>query len=263
VLQTLLSLLGMGNMDGTRTVVFFQNPNQLGYFSLLSAGILTIGVRQRALTPMVFIGGLICCLWLAQLSLSKAAMASIVVLLAYGGLRTAKSIAWSAVAVAAVIGFGVLDDRIELFETRFSTVGEQSDDSIAGRGYDRIWLHPQMNILGGGEGGMWRWDSFLDTGEMHSSWGTILFSYGIPGSIAMLVFLSRLSFRLGLVSLVPITTVFLYGLTHMGLRFVPMWILFGLVAGISAREMRMKRTAATQHRATGAPERGTLELLHR
>ena len=249
VLQASLSILGLGNIEGTRAVVFFQNPNQLGYFSILSAGILTVGVRKSFLTPTAFMVGLICCLWLAQLSLSKAAMVAIVVLLGYGGLRSLKSVAWSVAAVALVIGAGVPDDRIDLIDARFESVGTQRDDSLAGRGYDRMWLHPEMNLIGAGEGGNWRWEGFLDTGEIHSSWATILFSYGIPGMIGMCIFLWRLSPLLGLASLVPMMAIFLYGLTHMGLRFVPMWILFGLITGISAYEKRVKR-----QRFTGQPE---------
>jgi hypothetical protein len=93
-----------------------------------------------------------------------------------------------------------------------------------------------MNLLGGGEGAAERWDSSLEEAEMHSSWGTILFSYGIPGVILMAAFLWRLVPRLGLASLIPFSAVFLYGITHMGLRFVPMWILFGLIAGVSIRQ---------------------------
>lgn len=241
MLQTALSVPGLGSFSDSRRVIFFQNPNQLGYYSLLSAAILVIGVRKKVLSTSIFIFGMLGCVWLAQLSLSKAAMAAIALLLAYGGLRNIKSAIWGAVSIVAVLGFGILDDRVDLIETRFEGVGEQSDDSVAGRGYDRIWLHPEMTILGAGEGAYQRWTSFLEDAEMHSSWGTILFSYGVPGALAMLIFLGRISFKFGLASLVPMAAIFLYGVTHMGLRFVPMWIFFGLIAGIHACEMRVKR----------------------
>jgi len=251
LLQVFLSSVGMGSTEGSRTIIYFQNPNQLGYYSLLSASILAVGVRKGYIKPVAFIMGLLSCLWLAQLSLSKAAMASITILLAYGGLRGLKSFAWGVIAVVIVLGLGRIDQRVDLIGDRFESVGEQSDDSLAGRGYDRIWNHPEINILGGGEGAGWRWDSFIGGSEIHSSWGTILFSYGIPGLTAALFFLYRLSGRLGLASFVPILAVFAYGVTHMGLRFVPMWILFGLIAGISARESLVRRQTLAQKQTPG------------
>jgi len=240
LLQTLLSAAGFGWWSGSfRNVVYFQNPNQLGYFSLLSAGILTVGVRMGLIRGIHFGVGILACIWLAQLSLSKAAMLAIVVLLFYGGLQTSV-LTMGAVAVAMIIGLDLFQDRLVLIESQLRTVGEQMDDSLAGRGYDRIWLHPMMNLLGGGEGAVWRWGSFLELGEMHSSWGTVLFSYGVPGVIAMLYFFSRLTFRLGMASLVPLLSVLMYGFTHMGLRFLPLWIMFGFIGGLAAAKVRQR-----------------------
>jgi hypothetical protein len=258
LLQTGLSVFGLGSASGPRSVIFFQNPNQLGYYSLLSAAILVIGVRKTFLPTPAFVSGMLACIWLAQLSLSKASMAAVALLLAYGGLRNLKSGILGLLAVVAVLGLGMLDKRVELIETRFDTFGRQSDDSVAGRGYDRIWLHPEMTILGAGEGAYGRWDSYLEDAEMHSSWGTILFSYGIPGTLAMLIFLGRISFSLGSASLFPMASIFLYGLTHMGLRFVPMWILFGLIAGIYSNEMHVKRARIKSGVASQAQHPGSL-----
>jgi hypothetical protein len=236
-IQVALSLLGFeGPVDGSRSAVFFQNPNQLGYFSLMSASIMTVGVKRQMIGAGVFIAGILGCLWLAQLSLSKAAMVAIALLVIYGSLRSTRTILLSSIAMLGVLGLGIVDDRLPQIESRFESIGTQADDSLAGRGYERIWLHPEMNLLGGGEGAVWRWESSMrNKTEIHSSWGTILFSYGIPGVMLMAAFLWRLIPRLGLSSLIPFAAVVLYGITHMGLRFIPMWILFGLIAGISIR----------------------------
>jgi hypothetical protein len=235
-LQVALSAFGFGwSPESSRGTIYFQNPNQLGYFSILCASILTVGVKRKLIGGLWFGSGLLGCLWLAQVSLSKSAMLSIVLLLLFGGMQRASTVVMVGSVLMSIIVWGFFEDRVEQVTLRFMTLGNDDDDNLAGRGYDRIWMHPEMLILGGGEGAVWRWESFLATGEIHSSWGTVLFSYGIPGTLLMLTFLGRLSFRLGLVSLVPMLAITAYGVTHMGLRFVPLWVLFGLIAGVSAR----------------------------
>ena len=142
-------------------------------------------------------------------------MLAIALLVIYGSLRSMRTILLSSIAVLGVLELGIVDERLPQIESRFESIGIQTDDSLAGRGYERIWLHPEMNLLGGGEGAVWRWESSMrNKTEIHSSWGTILFSYGIPGVILMAVFFWRLVPRLGLASLIPFGAVFLYGITH-------------------------------------------------
>lgn len=236
ILQVLLSALGLGwSPESTRSTIYFQNPNQLGYFSILSSAILSVGVRRKLVNGFWFGAGLLGCLWLAQMSLSKSAMLSILLLLIYGSSQRLSTFMIAVGFVLAVAIFGLFEDRVEQVSLRLLAIGQDSDDNLTGRGYDRIWLHPEMLFFGGGEGAVWRWDSFLTTGEIHSSWGSIIFSYGIPGTILFCLVLVPLTFRLGMTSLIPVLAIISYGVTHMGLRFVPMWILFGLIAGLSLR----------------------------
>src|SRR4029079_5761391 len=94
------------------------------------------------------------------------------------------------------------------------------------RGYDRIWRNQQYLLLGAGEGGLSRFDdtAYVKNMEIHSSAGTILFSYGIVGSILFLVFMWRLirgaRARLVITLLPPL----LYTGAHQGLRFTMLWI---------------------------------------
>ena len=64
---------------------------------------------------------------------------------------------------------------------RIANVGEQQDDSFTSRGYDRIWQFPEYLLLGAGEGAYSRFRNW-DDNEFHSTFGTIVFSYGFVGS---------------------------------------------------------------------------------
>src|SRR5918994_582076 len=73
-------------------------------------------------------------------------------------------------------------DLVDRVDSRLGTIGEQGDDSLAGRGYDRIWRHPEHLVFGAGEGAGLRFTEFGGlVKEMHSTLGTVLFSYGIVG----------------------------------------------------------------------------------
>lgn len=241
LLQTLLSFaVGFGEY---RNHLFFTNPNQLGFFALLSAGALTIAVRAKHVTPVKFGVGMLCCIWLGQLSLSKSAMIAGILLLLYGGARSK-----TALIVLALLSIGlsiggstVLNERYLAVEDRLSLVGKASDDNLAARGYDRIAEHPEMNILGGGEGANERWTSFLDDAELHSTWGTLLFCYGLPGLFFFSLFFVRASRILGTTSLIVMSSIAFYGLTHNGLRFVPFWLLTAYIFSIAIHAKRNQK----------------------
>jgi hypothetical protein len=102
------------------------------------------------------------------------------------------------------------------------------------RGYDRIVEHKQHVILGAGEGGFRRWDetAHVKNMEIHSSAGTILFSYGIIGSILFVVFAWRVvrgaPWRLSLLLVPPL----LYTIAHHGLRFTLLWIVLSVFVAL-------------------------------
>ena len=94
-----------------------------------------------------------------------------------------------------------------------------------------VWLtHKEYWLLGAGEGGTARFAETTIIGaiEIHSSAGTIFFSYGIVGVALMLVFLFRVAegARLGTIAL--LTPALSYTVAHQGLRSTSVWILFGM-----------------------------------
>lgn len=239
VLQFILSFLFSSN--GYRGTVFFNNPNQLGYFSLLTAAIITIFFKYKYINTIYYIVGMLCCIWLAQLSLSKSAMVSGIFLLLYALYGLLSNIKTQIIVIVLVVCFifflgdnPLLLDRFDIVHGRIEAIGSDDDDSAEGRGYDRIWLQPEMLLLGASEGAVYRWNTILTGYEMHSTWGTILFSYGFFGLICWLYFLVKVGLDNKFVTLIPLLSIFAYGITHNGLRFVYFWFFMAILVFISA-----------------------------
>lgn len=96
------------------------------------------------------------------------------------------------VVLAGIIGgIALLSAKTDYTEQMYAQVDywlsrfheRQGDDTLEGRGYDRIWKFPQYLLFGAGEGANFRYANrtwFL--GEIHSSWAGLLFYYGVVGS---------------------------------------------------------------------------------
>jgi len=174
------------------------------------------------LSPLKTTGAFGVILFLSLLSLSKAAMAGVAIIVLIYALRQPR------IAVAVTIGMAVLlvalpaGNRLATNAViRLSGVGTQNDDNAEGRGYDRIWLNPHYLAMGAGEGDYKRFNVFGGK-ELHSVFGTLLFSYGIPGFTLAMLFIYLVLRGQG-VHVWPMLPVGIYGLTHQGLRFTLLW----------------------------------------
>lgn len=258
-LQVALAFLlhGGASKDG-RSAGMFNNPNQLGYYALLSACLILLGQKRlRLSTPQVTVA-LAGCSYLALLSASKAALVSIAalaVVLLVSRLRT---------MILAGLVFGVLiftenPFSIAIDRAQSRIENDQSYGFAEERGYDRIWTYPEYTLVGAGEGGYNRFKetSLIGAHELHSSMGTLFFCYGIVGTVLLAVFLLRVmrgsQFHIWLV----VGTGFAYSMTHQGLRFRLLWLLLGMVVGLRevfAAERAARLAAARQARdAAKAP----------
>jgi hypothetical protein len=232
--QALLAIiLGIG---GARGVVFFNNPNQLGYYALLAATLIALTHRRLQLRLVTSSLTLVCCGVLAMISASRAAAGGVAVLLVFMLFSNPKILVAACLAGAAVVsGVGPVADAIEASQDSVLNRSAHSDASFfQERGYDRIWRNQQYLLLGAGEGGLSRFDdtAYVKNMEIHSSAGTILFSYGIVGSLLFLVFTWRLirgaRARLVITLLPPL----LYTGAHQGLRFTMLWIVLAVFVAL-------------------------------
>jgi len=231
---------------GLRSIGTFNSPNQLGYWALLLGCCwLVLRLDQRlGLTDFAVLCG---AGYLTMASLSKAAMLSFVLLLLMALVtqhltRTVKLmfLALAFVGTSAVVLESAAVDRflsagvIERAVDRIDDIGAQGDDSVAGRGYDRIWRHAEHIVFGAGEGALWRFAKFGGpVRELHSTLGTVLFSYGIVGFSLFLALLAMVFRRAPLACMLYSLPIWAYGMTHQGLRTTMLWIFLGLAFGMT------------------------------
>jgi hypothetical protein len=237
------------NADSFRQTASFNNPNQLGYWSLLSMSIFLACVTRIRIKWYIQGPAIACLCYTTALSLSKAAMISLAVLLFFHFVRSPKLILLAVIAVG--IGSISLADSpiVEKVKLRLENIGEQSDDSLYSRGYIRMIEYPEYMILGAAEGALYRFNEsdFSDVRyEVHSTFGTILFSYGLIGSALFCLAMWQLYKISHLRYCMYVFPAFLYGLTHQGLRFSLLWLLFAVIAllGVARRRQKAQRAKA-------------------
>ncbi len=237
IIIELCALVFLQEHRGIRAIATFNNPNQVGYWTLLTLACLFVlkdqgTIRYGDLALIVALG------YISANSLSKAAMLSVLALMVIGiwcqGMAQRRKIAL-VLLLAIFAGFmsvqwqrmqgpGDLTYRVV---KRLQGLGEQKDDLAEGRGYDRIWRHPEHLILGAGEGAYERF--YAGSKEMHSTFGTVVFSYGILGSTFFLAILWQVFRRAPFKHLLYFGPICVYGITHQGLRFSLLWVFLGLV----------------------------------
>ena len=226
-----------------RQIASFNNPNQLGYWSLLSLCIFWSLAGKAKVTWYVQAPTAACLIYTAATSLSKASMISVALLCVLHLFRTPKLIFIGLVALAA--GYVVFENStlVDRVSGRLQNIGEQQDDSLRSRGYVRIVSYPEYVVVGAGEGALYRFGEADDSDqlhEIHSTLGTILFSYGLIGLAAFVSAIWRL-YRLSSAGrFLYLLPPFLYGFTHQGLRFSFLWLLFAVITVLGATDLRRK-----------------------
>lgn len=235
VFWVLLVPEGRARASGT-----FNGTNQLAYWCLLCLINLTLlrNGRRFSLIDYACIGAL---LFLQTLALSKAALVSSgIVLLLLPLMRqfTQAGRYFLMLALLFIVCFLIINpapllslperfSNIENAVQRLENIGQDSDDSLEGRGYIRIAQFPEYALLGAGEGAYSR---FSPSGkELHSGIATIIFSYGMLGTLSFAGFLAAVLWRQPWTNIALVGCVMLYGLTHQNIRFTEFWICLALV----------------------------------
>lgn len=230
--------------DGYRATGTFNNPNQLAYWALLSFCLLVALRYPQPLKWFDYI--LIAALLLVEMeSLSKAALVSFffaILCLAFSRCVTYIGRALLLVGCLSVMVFAIFSvqsitktfsaaENIQKTVTRLASIGKDSDDNLAGRGYNRLFEHPQYLILGAGEGGYERFA--VKPFELHSGIATLFFSYGIGGAVIFGLFIFSILRHLPPIYWALTFATMLYGLTHQNIRFTYFWFFLGVIAAIA------------------------------
>lgn len=219
--------------DVYRAVGTFNNPNQLGYFSICATGILLSIWTRIGGRGLIIIGALAGCGYLALLSLSKAAMLSMCLYsLCFMSLNWRPRLAVIAVALIAAILFSRSETADFKFVDRLADIGSASDDNLEGRGYGLLLDSAAGLLFGHGEG----YAEEKIGHEVHSTLAAVVVNFGAVGLLIFSFFViyvlaamaknSPISLILGLLA-----PVFFYGITHNGLRFSIFWVLLAVCYG--------------------------------
>ena len=231
LLQAVLSPLAYQS-EMYRQALFFNDENQLGYFCVLSATIVVLGTRRFAIPAShqtVFFAALG---YLALLSQCRAALLALGVLVFVAVLERPLRLLMVLAGLGTIYFLLTLDPAVlGKSEERLVMSGEY--DTLATRGYDRILNYPEHIVFGAGEGAYERFRSALFASEIHSSYGTLLFCYGLLGTTlfsAALFWIAKADWRTAFFLIPP----FVYGSAHHGVRAAFFWTMLAVLCCIAA-----------------------------
>jgi hypothetical protein len=243
-----------------RNPIFFNNPNQLGYYSVLAACMVALLQRKLKLGLLISAIGLLGCLFLALLSASRAAAGGAAVVLVVALVSNPKIVLAAIPLIAGLVFAGPVARAIESTQQRVTVDQFPEYSFLEERGWGRIYDNPEYLLFGAGEGGTGRFrDSIIGTHEIHSSAGMIIFSYGFVGTVLFLWFVARVlrGARLGAsLMLAPIVA---FTIAHHGLRDSMLWMVLAIFLTLKYQRdplpvaaLRPARAAPAQDRARAA-----------
>ena len=227
---------------------FFNNPNQLGYFSVCSFSIVYLFYRNFYISYYLMIGLSIFLVLLSILTLSKAAFISLFlcvlfIIKPYNYKYSKIIILIFLLSIFFFITFFYLQITETNFFYRFINTLNESDSSMEVRGY---FVYLEANFLeaifGIGPNKVHELRGY----EIHSTFMMILTSYGLIGflifSLLMLYWALDIKKSYGLNGVICICAPsLLYGLTHNGIRFSMFWIVFAVSIALSKDIINQKK----------------------
>lgn len=245
VISTIGVLAGLV-AGGARAYGFFNNPNQLAFFSLLAILIISLIKDFKVNSPLQVVL-LVFSILSIFLSASISAMLSVVLVVLGYALKnfTVKGLIGLFIVAPLVFGSVIYiggDTLINNYTLRVARLDTKVNDISEERNYERVFNNIEYTILGAGEGLNERFG--VATNEIHSSYASLFFSYGVTSLVLFLFLSSRILLRMPVYALVASLAPFLYSVTHMGLRSVYFWIFIVVCLSIYpsvSRNFRFKR----------------------
>jgi len=223
--------LGVGRTTGS-----FNNPNQLAYFSLCGIVVLMLlddfHPRLRPLTLAGLGAGVVGILAASSL----AAMGGLVLVAvgwAMANVTNLRHLVRLGVVVTGVLALLLVIDSHsqsqvrQNLQARLEVAPDKVDRMVEERQFDRLLMFPHYVILGAGEAERQRFAPH-DRHEIHSSFVTMLFAYGLPGLVLFLAVLVTAVWHAPLYVWVGLAGPLLYSVTHNGLRTTLFWIVLVL-----------------------------------
>ena len=246
---------GQGRSTGT-----FNNPNQLGYFSVCILSLTYLLYRHGHLKYIVAAGMFAVAIFLSIASLSKAAMIAnfLVVFLALKPVRRdgeSRSklltisflVFWISLVVLGLsfIVSSYLDGSFDdyIFVQRLQNIAHEDDSSLYSRGYLGFLEGNAIQIfLGLGTKGV----AGIVGHEVHSTLASVMNNYGFVGFLMFTGVLVAWALKLwrayGFIGMACLAgPAMLYGITHNGTRFTAFWVLFAASMAMANRIIRKRK----------------------
>lgn len=210
-----------------RAQLFFSNPNQLGYYTVLSACLFAMAQRPLGMSRLKGAIGITSCAYLALLSASRSSLAGVLILLVVLVFSNPRTIIIASIAAIGLVSIGgPIANAIDYNEKRATEDRDPNLSFAQERGYERIWRSPEYLLTGAGEGANERFvfRKGEKRRELHSSFGTVAFGYGVVGLALLLVFATRVVRGAPLRMSLMLVPALVYTSAHQGLRFTMLWI---------------------------------------
>lgn len=261
-----ISVAGVSLQEGGqgRATGAFNNPNQLGYFSVCILSLTYLLYSHGHLKYIVAVGMFAVAIFLSIASLSKAAMIAnfVVAFLALKPVRRegeprSKLLAigfpifWISLVVFG-LGFivtsylqGSFDDY--LFVKRLQGMAHEDDSSLESRGYFAFLEGNTIQIfLGLGTKGV----ADIVGHEVHSTLASVMNNYGVFGFLMFAGALGAWALKLwrayGFIGMACLTgPAMLYGITHNGTRFTAFWVLFAASMAMATQVIRERKSRSS------------------
>lgn len=255
-----VTALQVGPTSLYRSTGTFTNPNQLAYWALCAATLVTlVGGKHRLLQ----LAGLLLLSLAALMSVSRGGIFGMAILLILLFPTWVRNLHLRVLTLVAIL-FGIAfvfsafgdDIRNEFgIAQRLEARSEQrsSSEELDNRNFNRLTEEPGYIAVGAGEGGFDRFvtERYKYKGyarvEIHNTYLTLLFCYGATGLFlffgmlaAILKELPRQTFYL--------SGILVYGMSHNGLRYTLFWIVLAVLLSMIWLN-KQQRAAVEQRRA--------------
>ena len=256
-----------------RSVLSFNNPNQLGYYALIIAclTVLLLHYKEKYLPDKtIFFWADVIILFMAHflalLSLSRGALLGLLLLDIWFFPRLTRKILLLLVPTV-MLALVVLIWRPAVIEQKLAGRPEREITQKEIQYEVRSRIFHQLSIMDGyqylvgrGARGISFKEKARGIGEVHNIFGEIFRSYGLIGLGLLVFWLGRFIWRSRVLpgGLFIWGALLLYNLTHYGLRFRFFWILLGLV-----NVMLVLEWSAREEQPATAPQLQEVEAAYR
>ena len=227
---------------------FFNNPNQLGYYSICAFSLIYLFYRNSYIKYYHMIFLTIVLIFFSISTMSKASYISLIIC-AFFAIKPSNykySKITEMIIILSIIFLVFLFfeqiSEMHLFKRTLNMFSE-SDSSLSHRGYTVLLeANPLQTIFGMGVKNVYKFHTY----EIHSTFGMILTSFGFIGflifSTLMIFWILDIKNSYGLRGIICVCgPSLLYGLTHNGVRFTMFWIMFAVTISLSKKMITQKK----------------------